>query len=390
VYPTFSDLLNDLLGISICLPVQTFGFFVAMAFIGAYTLIHIELVRKSKQGLFPLQTRIIIKGGPIPLSEIGYAAIIWGIIGYKLGPVITDNSIFCVHPQDAILSLDGDIRIAILLAGIASALKFFEYRKGKNSKGIKTEIKIGAEESLGNITMIAAVGGIVGAKIFHNLENPREFIQDPIGALTSFDGLTFYGGLIVAGIAIILYLRKQKIRVAPYFDAGGPAMMFAYGIGRMGCQFSGDGDWGIVNNAPKPGWLNWAPDWAWAYTYPNNVIREGVPIPGCVGEFCYQLPEPVFPTALYEILMAFALAAFLWALRKRFKIPGQLFALYLIVNGIERFLIEKIRVNTTMEILGMKVTQAEIISGLLILLGIGLYLFLQNKNKKTPVQLPAS
>jgi phosphatidylglycerol---prolipoprotein diacylglyceryl transferase len=382
VYPTFSDLVNDLLGTSICLPVQTFGFFVAMAFVAAYWLFHKELVRKSTSGILPSQSQRVQTGGPIDAQEIGYAALLWGLLGYKLGPVFTDNSIFCNHPQDAILSLHGDYRIALLAAGISGFLKYREYAKNKHSKPEYAQIQTGAEASLGNVTMIAAIGGIVGAKVFHNLENPVEFMRDPVGALTSFDGLTFYGGLIVATLGISYYLRKLKIPLLPYFDAGAPALMLAYGIGRMGCQFSGDGDWGIVNTLPKPSWLSWAPDWAWAYTYPNNVIREGVPIPGCVGDFCYQLPEAVFPTPLYEIFMAFILAGLLWGLRKRLVQPGKLFAIYLIVNGMERFLIEKIRVNTTIEFIGMHITQAEIISFCMILGGIIMFTYLHKKAEK--------
>jgi phosphatidylglycerol:prolipoprotein diacylglycerol transferase len=306
--------------------------------------------------------------------------LLWGVVGYKLGPVVTNNSIFCSRPQDALLSLQGDFWIGLVAAAIAALLKYREYQQQKNTKTVTTEVEVGAEESLGTVTMIAAIGGILGAKIFHNLENLSDFMQDPIGALLSFDGLTFYGGLIVASVAIIWHLRKNNIPLLPYLDAAGPALMLAYGVGRMGCQFSGDGDWGIVNEAAKPGWLSWLPDWAWAYTYPQNVIREGVPIPGCVGDFCFQLPLPVYPTPLYEVVMAISLALILWMLRKYILVPGRLFAIYLMFNGLERFLIEKIRVNTTSSFMGVHVTQAEIISSLLILGGLVMYFRLKSSD----------
>ncbi len=380
MYPTFSDLLNDLLGTSFCLPVQTFGFFVAMAFIAAWTVLRHELIRKSAAGLFSIRKMKVQTGGPLPISEVGYAALLWGVVGYKLGPVVTNNSIFCSRPQDALLSLQGDFWIGLVAAAIAALLKYREYQQQKNTKTVTTEVEVGAEESLGTVTMIAAIGGILGAKIFHNLENLSDFMQDPIGALLSFDGLTFYGGLIVASVAIIWHLRKNNIPLLPYLDAAGPALMLAYGVGRMGCQFSGDGDWGIVNEAAKPGWLSWLPDWAWAYTYPQNVIREGVPIPGCVGDFCFQLPLPVYPTPLYEVVMAISLALILWMLRKYILVPGRLFAIYLMFNGLERFLIEKIRVNTTSSFMGVHVTQAEIISSLLILGGLVMYFRLKSSD----------
>lgn len=352
-----------------------------MAFIAAWSVLRMELVRKSKEGLLPVKKVKIQTGGPIEIQEVAYAAILWGVLGFKLGPIFTNNSLYCVRPQDALLSLEGDWMVGALAALVGALLKYREYQHLKKSKPETQTIDSGAEETLGTVTMIAAIGGILGAKIFHNLENLSTFMQDPIGSLLSFDGLTFYGGLIVASIGIIWHLRKLNIPLLPYLDAAAPSLLLAYGIGRIGCQLSGDGDWGIVNTATKPGWLSWAPDWAWSYTYPNNVIREGVPIPGCVGDFCYQLPEAVFPTPLYEIVMGITLAGVLWMLRKKIATPGRLFALYLVFNGIERFSIEKIRVNTYTNFLGMNITQAEVISTIFILAGLFMFFKLKPANQ---------
>jgi len=379
MYPTFADLLNDLLGTSFCLPIQTFGFFVALAFISAWATLRHELIRKSKSGLFPQKTIQVSVGGPIPTSEIGYSILIWGIMGYKLGLVFTQNNLFCDSPQAAILSIQGDPIIAAIAAALGGILKYREYQQKKNHKAEIKSTQTCAEYSLGTVTTLAGIGGLIGAKLFHNLENLDDFMQDPIRALISFDGLTFYGGLILGSAAVIYYLRKEKIPLLPYIDAAAPALMLAYGVGRLGCQLSGDGDWGIVNLAPKPSWLSWAPDWAWASTYPHNVIREGIPITDCIGKFCFELPQPVFPTPLYEVLMGITLAGFLWSLRNRIKIPGQLFAIYLFVNGMERFLIEKIRVNTTIQISSFSITQAEFISSVLMLFGIILFIRLNKK-----------
>jgi prolipoprotein diacylglyceryltransferase len=148
-------------------------------------------------------------------------------------------------------------------------------------------------------------------------------------------------------------------------------MMLAYGLGRIGCQVSGDGDWGIANNKPNP--FGFIPDWMWSYRYPHNVLGEGIPIEGCTGPYCMQLPQPVYPTALYEIMMCLVLFGVLWFFRKKITIPGRLAGLYLMLNGAERFLIEKIRVNTHYTSLPFQPTQAEIISLLLIISGIILY-----------------
>ena len=147
-------------------------------------------------------------------------------------------------------------------------------------------------------------------------------------------------------------------------------MMLAYGIGRMGCHTSGDGDWGIENLAPKPDWLSWLPDWAWAYDYPNNV--RGI-----------TLPHPVWPTPLYEVVMALVLFGILWAIRKKNFAPGVLFSIYLVFAGIERFFIEKIRINERYNISSFEFTQAEMISTIIMILGVaGIILFTRSTKKQ--------
>ena len=170
--------------------------------------------------------------------------------------------------------------------------------------------------------------------------------------------------------------------------------MLGYGIGRIGCQVSGDGDWGIPNPNPQPTWLQWLPEWTWSYAYPNNV--NGVYGPRSAG-YTGKLIEPtdpwpifegygtyldpaVFPTAFYETVLATLIFALLWSLRKRIQIPGQLFALYLIFNGFERFWIEKIRVNAIMEMAGIEFTQAELIATLTFLAGAFLWFWFPRRN----------
>jgi prolipoprotein diacylglyceryltransferase len=102
---------------------------------------------------------------------------------------------------------------------------------------------------VGDITVIAAIAGFLGAKIFDNLENWDRFIQNPIGNLLSPSGLTFYGGLILATVSILVFARKKGISIRHLVDSAAPALMIAYAIGRMGCHVSGDGDWGIFNSA---------------------------------------------------------------------------------------------------------------------------------------------
>jgi phosphatidylglycerol:prolipoprotein diacylglycerol transferase len=219
--------------------------------------------------------------------------------------------------------------------------------------------------------MLALVFGLLGAKLFDIFENWSDFLQRPSDYLLSPAGLTMYGGLICASLAIGIYARKHKIGFLHLSDAVAPGLMLAYGIGRIGCQVAGDGDWGIASDlAMKPGFL---PDWFWSYQFPHNVIEEGVPIPGCVGPYCNQLPFGVYPTPLYEAIACILLAGVLWLLRKKIKKPGQLFSIYLIFNGLERFLVEKIRVNVKMDVFGLHPTQAEVISFFLVLAGLALW-----------------
>ena len=235
-------------------------------------------------------------------------------------------------------------------------------------------------ELMGSLIVWAAVWGFLGAKIFDNLEHWDSFIADPINSLLSFSGLTFYGGLICGGAAVLYIARKNGIKPLHMLDIGGPGMMLAYSVGRIGCHMSGDGDWGISNLNPKP--FSWLPDWLWAYTYPNNVANEGAPIPGCVGKFCNELVQPAYPTPLYEVIVCFILFLILWKIRNRIKLPGMMFGIYLMMNGVERFFIELIRVNTKYNVAGIHFTQAELISCLMFLSGLFLVLYsVRNKEK---------
>jgi prolipoprotein diacylglyceryltransferase len=154
-------------------------------------------------------------------------------------------------------------------------------------------------------------------------------------------------------------------------DAGAPALMISYAVGRIGCHLSGDGDWGINNLLNKPNWMIFVPDSLWSTRYPHNVIGAGISIPGCTGKYCNILEYPVFPTAIYETIMCFCFFLLLWSLRKKFELkPGTLFSMYLILNGFERFLIEQIRIDSEYNIFGNYVKQSEIIAVLIFIAGI--------------------
>ena len=369
MYPTISHLIYDLFGVNIPLPIQTFGFWVAISFLAAAWVITLELKRKESEGFLSAVKVKEIIGKKLSAQEIISSVLVGFGIGFKGVEALFNYSDLVANPQDFILSTRGNLLGGLLIAGIALYLKWKENQKTILAIPKEIEKTVHPFELVGNITMIAAISGIIGAKIFHNLENFDTFLADPIGQLMSFSGLTFYGGLIAGAISVIWYAKKYQINIKHLIDSAAPALMLAYGVGRIGCQMSGDGDWGIDNLAPKPEWMSFLPDWMWSYNFPHNVINAGIPIEGCTGNFCMQLANPVWPTAFYEVLMSITIFGILWAMRKHIKVPGALFFIYLAFNGIERFFIEKVRINTEYNILG-GITQAEIISFCLVLIGI--------------------
>jgi prolipoprotein diacylglyceryltransferase len=385
MYPTISHLLFDLFGINIPLPIQTFGFWVAIAFVAAFYVVTKELKRKENEGhLSPTTSKVII-GKRLTVTEIFSSLITGFFIGFKLIEAVFHYADLVANPQNFILSTRGNWMGGIFIAVLSVYLKWTANKKTKLDTPKEIEKTVHPYELVGNMTMIAAVSGIIGAKVFHNLENMGEFLADPIGQLMAFSGLTFYGGLIAGAVSVIWYTKKYKINTLHLIDATGPALMLAYGVGRIGCQLSGDGDWGVNNLASKPDWMSFLPDWMWSYNFPHNVIRSGIPMEDCGAKFwepyCYELANPVWPTAFYEVVMSLLIFGVLWSIRKKIKVPGALFFIYLVFNGIERFFIEKIRVNTKYDILG-GITQAEIISFCLVLIGLLGCLILYRNNKK--------
>jgi len=369
MYPNLYYAFRDLFGVE--LPFlkifQTFGFFVAVAFLAAAYVLTIELRRRERLGWMAGYPETIEIGRPASAAELVWNGVLGFLLGFKIiGAALAWDTV-SGNLQGFLLSGEGNWPAGIVLGALFAWLKYRDKKQKTLPAPEKKTITVMPHQRVPDFTVMAAIAGLIGAKIFHNLENWSDFVQDPIGSLVSFSGLTFYGGLIVAAIVIIRYASKKHISTFHLIDSAAPALMLAYGVGRMGCQFAGDGDWGIPNPHPNP--FSWLPDWAWAYNYPHNVINEGIPIPGCEGNYCRMLEVPVYPTPLYEIIACLLLFGVLWSIRKRITVPGVIFGIYLVLNGIERFFIEKIRVNTKYDIFGFHPTQAEIISFLMVIGG---------------------
>lgn len=369
MYPNLYYLIDDLFGVKLngLRLVNSFGFFVAIAFVASGFVLYSELKRKESLGEFTPTEESIIIGAPASLSELLTSFFFGFLFGYKIIGAFTIADALN-NTQAFILSLQGNIGAGILVGGIMVFLKWKEKDREKLAKPETRKLLLWPHDRVGDIVLQAALWGFLGAKIFHNLENLDELMLDPWGSLISFSGLTFYGGLILATIAIIVFIRKYNMRVIHFADAMAPTMLFAYAAGRIGCHISGDGDWGIVNSAPNP--FAWLPDWMWSYQYPHNVVNAGVSIPGCVGNYCNQLPEGVYPTTFYEVIIMFILFLIVWMVRKKITQPGIITGIYFIFAGGERFLVEKIRVNNKYTFLPFQPTQAELISVILIILGI--------------------
>jgi len=225
----------------------------------------------------------------------------------------------------------------------------------KDEQRRHSPVEVAPHTLVGDFTMVVLVAGIAGARLFHILEHLDMFFQDPMSMIFSRSGLSVFGGLIIGALAGLVLLRRWRIRVRPFLDAIAPALMLGYAIGRLGCQIAGDGDWGMAADmALKPGWL---PTWLWAQTYDNNIYGELIAAPG------------VYPTPVYESMMALGCFAVLWAMRRHPFQAGWLFSAYLLLAGIERLLIEQIRVNVKFELYGVHFTQAKFIAVAFIAMG---------------------
>jgi phosphatidylglycerol:prolipoprotein diacylglycerol transferase len=182
-------------------------------------------------------------------------------------------------------------------------------------------------------------GGIVGARIDYLIQNWDDVSDDLLGNVFSGSGLVWFGGMVGGAIGVLLWARYRRMLGLPLLDLAAVPLALGYAIGRIGCQLSGDGDYGEEWDGP------------WAMSYPDGTVPT---------------TEEVHPTPIYEALAMGGVALLLWRLRDRFR-PGILFALYLVLAGLERLLVEIIRRNDSV-VLGL--TQAQLISVAMIVAGL--------------------
>jgi phosphatidylglycerol:prolipoprotein diacylglycerol transferase len=227
-----------------------------------------------------------------------------------------------------------------------------------------------------NLVALPCLAGFIGAKLYHLLETPSEFFANPISLLFSAYGFAWFGGLL-AGLATFAFVARRLVKrnaaqgksisVLTIFDAGSPAAALGYGLGRIGCFLSGDGDYGIPTSLP------------WGMSFPNGLVPT---------------TARVHPTPIYELIVAILIAAFLWrmgspaaiAANQKNKIthkaevaPGAVFAMYLILTGLARFAVEFIRINPR-SFFGLSNAQAA--GAFSALAGLALYFHLRHRRHR--------
>jgi phosphatidylglycerol:prolipoprotein diacylglycerol transferase len=272
---------------------------------------------------------------------------------------------------------------------VASYILTKEFERRKLNPSLATEI-----------TLLAIIFGIIGSKLLDLIENWDSFIAHPIASAFSPGGLTFYGGLILASIVILFYLRKKKISFLFICDATSPSLILAYGIGRIGCQLAGDGDYGIPTTLP------WGTNFANGTVKPSEVLRQFyIDHPALAIRDHYQQLSSQYvksdqygiitkfdevirlhPTPIYEFILCTGIFFLLWHLRKKDWVDGKLFMAYLVLAGIERLSVEFLRLNPHL-LFGL--SEAQLISIILIILGSAGFIYLERNKDKYPKFVPA-
>jgi phosphatidylglycerol:prolipoprotein diacylglycerol transferase len=243
--------------------------------------------------------------------------------------------------------------IPIHLFGIFLALAFLAAGR---VAGLEFERK-GWDSALASSAVVwAAVGGLAGARVWILFDAWSEFVRAPIDFLLTGGGFVFYGGLLGGALAVTVFFRRHGIPWLRGADAVAPAIVLAQAIGRLGCQAAGDGDWGRETTLP------------WGMAYPYAVVGWDKP-PGV----------RVHPTPLYEAAAYLAIFAVLWRMRREPLRDGAIIALYAVLTGVARFLVEFVRTNAPV---AGGLTEAQLASLALVAVG-GAYLLAARRRWRT-------
>lgn len=384
MYPNLRYALYDLTGLDFppLALIQTYGFFLAFTFLMCAWALSAELKRRERIGMLQTRTESKKVGTPLSIIDLVSNTVLGFLLGFKGLYAAMNVDLFSGgNAREYLLSWEHGSWIGgIAIAGFFAFAKWNEKRKelAQYPQPETIDVEVAPHERVSDIIILAAISGIVGAKLLYMTENSYDSSEALMHDLFSGSGLSVQGGFILAFLVVSFYIRKKELPWRQALDASAPAMILGTGLGRLGCHFSGDGDWGIENPHPNPGWM---PDWLWSYSYPNNVILEGQPMEDCgyptaFGDYCNVLEIPVYPTALYELGICLLIFAFLWIIRHRVVAHGLMFAFYLIFSSLERFLLEFIRINEKYTYLGINLSQSQFIAIILMVIGVGLTVYL--------------
>jgi phosphatidylglycerol:prolipoprotein diacylglycerol transferase len=251
--------------------------------------------------------------------------------------------------------------LAFLVAGWVTAREFA--RTGENP------------EHAWDLLGYAAVFGILGAKLYYLILHWDETMADPARAILSRSGLVWYGGLILAALAVAWKRGRLGIPFGKAADASALALAAGYAVGRMGCFMVGD-DYGAPTTLP------------WGVAFPNgappstadNLRAFGVAIPADVpGDTVLA----VHPTQLYEVAMSLVIFFILKRVQPRLAVPGMLFSLWVALAGVERFIVEIFRAKDD-RLLGA-FSVAQLISVLLVGAGVAGVAYYARRGQATTV-----
>ncbi|MBV8774987.1 MAG: prolipoprotein diacylglyceryl transferase [Deltaproteobacteria bacterium] len=183
-----------------------------------------------------------------------------------------------------------------------------------------------------------AIGGLAGARLYDVFDNWSAYMGHPASIVFSGAGFIWYGGLIGGILATLLVARYYEISFLTVADMCAAPLALGMALGRMGCQLSGDGDWGLPSNL------------SWAMAYPRAIVGWGpdtvLKLDGHGNLISGYFPGVrVHPTPIYEAILYVAIFCFLWSIRRKTTLEGELLYLYLILAGSARFLVEFVRIN---------------------------------------------
>jgi phosphatidylglycerol---prolipoprotein diacylglyceryl transferase len=249
-----------------------------------------------------------------------------------------------------------------LCVGIAMLISYFVLARDVARRGINAPADL--------LVAVPCIAGLIGAKLYHVLEDPRLLMANPRELISQY-GFAWFGGFLGGFIAFVVLARHYRVPLLEMFDAAAPAAALGYGLGRIGCLISGDGDYGIPTSLP------------WGMSFPHGLVPT---------------TQRVHPTPIYELIVAIFIFWWLWRLggrqvaqtnaaKTKSKAPlnpaiprGAVFAWYLILTGVARFLVEFIRINPR-SFFGM--TNAQTASLASILVGVALLWHLRRPTTAT-------